>query len=226
MKKFYITMLCLAAMTCAQAMELTFWLGDKKIEPGTTAEFTEVTVDDYGDYKEVFMEPKIYLSSDIYSSSIKVTASCVSGQNIRLCCNGNCQTGKEVTKNDVTLRREERLDLQFEYIEELDAGVEVPTVVTRISAEDIYDEESRVDFVLVMGVEGASLNKVETGADVVVPVPGAVAYSVSATAPFAIYATDGTCAFESTVTGDGTVALQPGIYVYKLGNISGKILVK
>ena len=48
-------MLCLAAMTCAQAMELTFWLGDKKIEPGTTAEFTEVTVDDYGDYKEVFM---------------------------------------------------------------------------------------------------------------------------------------------------------------------------
>ena len=111
------------------------------------------------------MEPKIYLSSDIYSSSIKVTASCVSGQNIRLCCNGNCQTGKEVTKNDVTLRREERLDLQFEYIEELDAGVEVPTVVTRISAEDIYDEESRVDFVLVMGVEGASLNKVETGAD-------------------------------------------------------------
>ena len=226
MKKFYITMLCLAAMTCAQAMELTFWLGNQKIEAGSTIEFTDITVDDYGDYKEVSMKPDLFLSSDIYSSSIKVSATCVSGQTIQMCFNGKCQNGVDVTKSDVTLRREEKLNLQFDYMDELDAGVEVPTVVTRISAEDIYDEESRVDFVLVMGVEGASLNKVETGADVVVPVPGAVAYSVYAPASFAIYATDGTCAFESTVAGDGAVALQPGIYVYKLGNISGKILVK
>ncbi|MDE5785642.1 MAG: hypothetical protein K2H98_03830, partial [Duncaniella sp.] len=68
MKKLLLILSFMALVQYAGAIQLSFWIGNQKINPGETIQFNDVTVEDYGTWKEVTMKPMIYLQSDIYSS--------------------------------------------------------------------------------------------------------------------------------------------------------------
>lgn len=216
---------CAIAFVNAQALELSFWLGNQKIEPGSTVEFNNATVVDYGTYKEVTMKPELTLSSNIYSSSITVVAECTSGQSIQMCAGGVCRGGKTVTKEKVTVRTGEKLDLGFDYVGEFDPGEAIPVVTTHFTAEDTTEPGSKVEFVLVMSEGSASLIEIEA-AEGLEPVKGGVRYDVTGEKQLSLYNLEGVCVFTATLSGSGVAEVPAGLYLYSLGNTSGKILVK
>ncbi len=227
MKKFYLvlcsTLLCFAS----QARELTFYIGDTPIENGATVEFTDINVEDYGDYKEVTMAPALYVSTDLFTNALSVTATCTSGQTIQLCAGGNCQAGTTVTKSNVTISTNQKLPLQFEYIAELDGDEEVPVVTAKIEAQDGTYEATYKSYTIVMGKQ-TGVTLIENSPELTYA-EGAFEYNLTAPEAFALYNTVGLQVLGAQLEGHGTLAadgLTAGIYVYTLGSKTGKIYVK
>lgn len=226
MKKIYLLALAGLCAFAADAIELSFLLGNRTIAPGETVEFNDITVTDEGTYKEVRMEPEVYLTTNIYSSSIEITAACTSGQSIQMCAGGLCNGGETVTKSNVTVRTGEKFPLKFDYVGELDLDEEVPVVTTTLSAEDKTEPGSRVEFILVMGEKGASLAKVESTGATLAAVAGGIAYSTATPATLTVVTPDGAVAFSATVSGTGAVSLPAGLYIATLASKTTKLLVK
>lgn len=225
MKKIYMFLLGSLACIGANAIELTFYLGNQKLTPGSTVEFNGVTVDDLGSCNEVNMSPRLYLSSNIYSSDISVTAECTSGQTIQMCAGGLCNGGDTVTKENVKIQTNQKLDLEFHYQGEFDYGEAIPVVTTHFTALDVTEPDSKVEFVLVMGEKGASLDVVEVSENLRA-VEGGIEYDAAQAQLLSVYTIDGVCCHSATVAGNGTVALAPGLYIYAFGDATGKIFVK
>lgn len=225
MKKLLLFLACVALFQYAGAIELTFWLGNQKITPGETVKFNDIKVETYDDYKEVTMKPALYLSSSIYSSDIKVTATCTSGQSIQVCIAGKCRGGETVTLDGFTVQSNQKTDLGFDYIDEFDLDEPIPTVVTRIEAEDVTESGSNVSFIIEMSEDGASVTEI-SASDFVKAVDGGIMFNAENQEFLYITNILGINMFADNVSGDGFVALPQGLYIYKLGGKSGKIYVR
>lgn len=156
MKKILIAAAMLCAMT-ASARELTFYIGDTPIENGSTIEFSDFKVETYDDgYRGVTMAPELFVSSDIFTEKVSITAECTSGQTIQLCAGGNCMAGTKVTKNNVTLKTDTKLPLMFDYVNnDIEPGAEVPKVTAVISAQDGDFADTFKSFTIVMAEKAA-----------------------------------------------------------------------
>lgn len=225
MKKFLLLIAALSAFCTANAIELTFWLGNKKIAANETVKFTDVKVDTYEGYKEVTMKPQLYLSADIYSSDIKITANCTSGQLIQMCAGGTCRGGVTVTKEEVVVQTNQKLDLGFDCITEVDLDQAIPTVVTVIEAEDVTESGSKKQFIIEMSGNSASISSLEKSDDIK-PVAGGLAYNTETATALTVTNITGRNVFSSTVSGAGYVALPKGLYIYSFGGRTGKIYIR
>lgn len=225
MRKFLLLFAALTAYCSASALELTFWNGNTKITSGQTVEFTDIIVDDWGTYKEVTMKPALYISSDIYTSKVSISATCTSGQKIQLCAGGTCMGGESVTKENVTVRTNTKLELGFDYITELDLDEAIPTVTTLIEAEDVTKADSKISFVIVMGEKGASVDEITVNENLYA-VEGAIAYKTDAPCTLTLTNLAGINIYSETVAGEGTVNVPAGLYVYTFGSTTGKVYVK
>lgn len=227
MKKLYLAMLAmLLCFGVAEARKLTFYIGKTAITPGETVSFEDIAVDDYGDYREVTMAPELYLTSDIYSSKINITAKCTSGQSIQMCAGGACAMGETVTKENITIQTNAFLELKFDYIVELEGDEAIPVVVTEFSAVDTAYPETAVTFTLVMGEKGG-VTLIENNADLVA-VEGGIQYNVEQPTTLEIVDIQGRKVAEATVNGFGFLPIDApaGVYVYTFGENSGKIYIK
>ena len=227
MKKLYLAMLAmLLCFGVAEARKLTFYIGKTAITPGETVSFEDIAVDDYGDYREVTMAPELYLTSDIYSSKINITAKCTSGQSIQMCAGGACAMGETVTKENITIQTNAFLELKFDYIVELEGDEAIPVVVTEFSAVDTAYPETAVSFTLVMGEKGG-VTLIENNADLVA-VEGGIQYNVEQPTSLEIVDIQGRKVAEATVNGFGFLPIDApaGVYVYTFGENSGKIYIK
>lgn len=227
MKKLYLAMLAmLLCFGVAEARKLTFYIGKTAITPGETVSFEDIAVDDYGDYREVTMAPELYLTSDIYSSKINITAKCTSGQSIQMCAGGACAMGETVTKENITIQTNAFLELKFDYIVELEGDEAIPVVVTEFSAVDTAYPETAVSFTLVMGEKGG-VTLIENNADLVA-VEGGIQYNVEQPTSLEIVDIQGRKVAEATVNGFGFLPIDApaGVYVYTFGGNSGKIYIK
>ena len=227
MKKLYLAMLAmLLCFGVAEARKLTFYIGKTAITPGETVSFEDIAVDDYGDYREVTMAPELYLTSDIYSSKINITAKCTSGQSIQMCAGGACAMGETVTKENITIQTNAFLELKFDYIVELEGDEAIPVVVTEFSAVDTAYPETAVTFTLVMGEKGG-VTLIENNADLVA-VEGGIQYNVEQPTSLEIVDIQGRKVAEATVNGFGFLPIDApaGVYVYTFGENSGKIYIK
>ena len=227
MKKLYLAMLAmLLCFGVAEARKLTFYIGKTAITPGETVSFEDIAVDDYGDYREVTMAPELYLTSDIYSSKINITAKCTSGQSIQMCAGGACAMGETVTKENITIQSNAFLELKFDYIVELEGDEAIPVVVTEFSAVDTAYPETAVTFTLVMGEKGG-VTLIENNADLVA-VEGGIQYNVEQPTTLEIVDIQGRKVAEATVNGFGFLPIDApaGVYVYTFGENSGKIYIK
>ena len=117
MKKLYFLMAALLVGGISQARELTFYFGNDVVEPNSTVVL-----------KEVVMAPPLYVSSDIYTKDLKITATCTSGQEIQLCAGGNCMTGPTVTKEGIKVQPDQKLALDLEYIAQMPVDETAPRV--------------------------------------------------------------------------------------------------
>lgn len=227
MKKFLLLIAAIAVGVSANAVELSFKMGGKTITPGQTVIFNDVEITTYDDYKEVTMDPGISIISDMYSSNIKITATCTSGQKIEMCCGGACMGDYTVVKEKLTLHPNQPLPLDFEYRnEDLDLDEEIPTVVTTIEAEDVTEEGSKVQFVIEMGEKSASVTAIKVYNDLQ-PVEGGIAYKAdNEGTALRITSIVGINVFSANVSGEGFIALPKGLYVYTFGNRSGKIYIR
>ena len=227
MKKFLLALSCMFAIYSANAIELTFWMGNHKITPGSTVEFNDITVNVYEDdqYKEVIMKPDLSISTNIYSSSVKITATCTSGQSIQLCAGGTCRGGETVTQEKVTVRPNPNVALGFDYIGEFDLDDEIPVVVTVIEAEDVNESGSRVQFVIEMSEKNASVSEIEV-LDELKAVDGGLSYKCDEATDLVVTTLAGVSVFSATVSGEGHIALDKGLYVFTFGGKSGKIYVR
>lgn len=225
MKKFLLLLSFMALVQYAGAIELSFWIGNQKITPGETIRFTDITVEDYGTWKEVTMKPMIYLQSDIYSSEVALTATCTSGQEIQLCTNGKCRKGASITLNDFTLQTNQKFDIGFDFKAELDSDEAIPTVVTTIEAEETSTPGSRVQFVIEMSEKGASISEIRTS-DSLKAVAGGLSFNAESATQLYVTNILGVNVYNREVSGEGIVALPKGLYVFRFGRKSGKIYVK
>lgn len=227
MKKTYLLLCALALVMTAQARQLTFFIGDQAITPGTTVEFSDVTIEEDAGVQYVTMAPDLALGTDLYMK-VTLVAECSSGQNIQMCAGGACATGKTVTKENVAISTGAKLPLAFEYEDEFDSGEQIPEVTTKFSAVCPDYPDTRIEFVLVMGKDLNSLTVIDTPAELAVA-PGAIKYTLTTATDFALYDMSGTCMLRTTLSGSGVIAtngLASGVYVYTLGDKSGKIYIK
>lgn len=199
--KHFILSLIVLASNIMSAQELTFYLGDNKIEPNSTVYFNEISIEDTGNGVDYRMAPKIYLVSEKSTADATVKAHCSSGQRIQLCAGGSCQTGVTVEKNDISLTEGEKLDIQFECIGfTLSAEEKIPTVTTEISARIGYDETK---FTIMMNNPSGSIDSILEGEE-----------------NFDIYDMNGVCLFRNSTSETLKEKLSKGIYLIK--SVKGK----
>lgn len=227
MKKIFLLAAAALMLTfSAQARKLTFYIGDTPITSGETVAFEDIVVDDYGDWKEVTMKPDLYITTDIYTSKLTVIARCTSGESIQMCAGGACERGTTVTKKNVTINPGNKLNLLFDYIVELEADEEIPTVVTEFEAQDGDYTETHITYTLVMGKD-AGITLIENNHSLR-GIHGGVAYDVESDTSLQLFTLEGVRVLDATVNGTGSLnlGLNPGIYVYTLGAQSGKLYIK
>lgn len=227
MKKLYLLMACAALTLGAQAANLKFMMGDREIAPGSTVKFTDYTAEEYEPgVWDIYMNPGLAVVSDFFTNTVTVTATCTSGQAIQMCCGGQCVKGETVKKENLTIQTNQVFDLDFEFIDQEYEGPSVPVITTTISAVDGDGEP--VEFTLVMGPDDTALDAVESSS-YVRPAEGGIAYSLTSAATLSLYNPAGTPVLTAECEGNGTVSttgIAPGLYIYALGNKTGKIVIK
>lgn len=225
MKKLLLSLACVCAFFSANAIQLSFWLGDQKITPGQTVEFTDITVNTDDGYKDVKMAPDLYLQTSLFSSDIKIVASCTSGQKIAMCAGGKCMGGETVIKENITINTNQKLPLDFDFADEFDIDEEIPTVTTVIEAEDVTEPGSKIQFVITMGEKNAAVSAIEVFDDLKA-VDGGIAYKTEGECTLNVTTLSGVSVFSSNVAGEGIVSLPQGLYVYSFGERTGKIYIR
>ncbi len=233
MKKFYLLLAALLVAGVANA-NLTFWIGDKQIEPNTTITFSEIEKEVTGDGIEVIMAPELYISSDIYTKNLWVSATCTSGQKIQMCAGGSCEAGTTVKKNSLKVNADFKQPLEFEYINTHASEADIPTNISvMFEAQDGTKTNTNIAYTLVMNPSNSSLTLVETTKPVRYTTAG-LEYNLDGHANIALYDITGRQVLNVSAEGQGTVnthTLHTGIYIYSVrtasgDKLTGKIYVK
>ncbi len=222
----------LVAMLAAaplSARELRFFNGSTEVASGETVESSAFTVTPIGNGRvEVTFAPELFLWSDIFTNSITMTADCVSGQAIQFCPGGECVSGTSITKENITVTADQKLDIKYEYIAELEESEKIPTVVTELSAFDAKHTDVKTEMTIVMssdsGVAGIFVNDSSFKA-----IAGAVKYDFATPTEVILYTLSGETLYTAVLEGTGTIdtsSLSTGLYLYKTGTKSGKIYLR
>lgn len=225
MKKFLLSLACVCAFFSANAIKLSFWLGEQEITPGQTVEFHDITVNTDDGYKDVKMKPDLYLKASLFSSDIKIVATCTSGQEIAMCAGGVCMGGATVVKENITIDSNQKLPLDFDYVNDFDLDEEIPTVTSTIEAEDVTEPGSKIQFIIVMGEKNASVTAIELFSDLTA-IDGGVTYKAEGECNLTITTLSGVNVYSAKVVGEGVVNLPAGLYVYTFGDRTGKIYIR
>ncbi len=224
MKKLYLLLTALLATTTAKA-DLTFYYGDQKIEPNETIYFNDIKKEDQGSVWDVEMHPALYLSSDIFSTNISITAECTSGQYIQMCAGGSCESGVTVTKTGIKTNANSKVDLEFELINQYPSEADIPTdVKVTFTAQDGNKTATKTTFYLVMNADEASLSLIEANAKPVRYTSAGLEYNIDGHANIALYDITGRQVLNVAAEGQGTVnthTLRTGIYLYSIRNAGG-----
>ncbi len=232
MKKIYLFLAALLVAGVAHA-NLTFYIGDKKIEPNTTITFSEIQKEFVGEW-DVVMDPNLSIESDIFTNKLSITATCTTGQIIQMCAGGNCEKAQSVKKTGVTARAETKVPLQFEYTGTFASEADIPTNISvHFSAQVGVDETTLVEFDLILNPDGSGLTLVESARPVRYTSAG-LEYNLTDRAVVTLYDITGRQVLHANAEGQGTVnthTLPAGLYIYAIRSANGtrqtgKIYVK
>lgn len=222
MKKHLLLALALlpGALTANAAIDM--YMGEQKLDIDGTYTFNTITDYDLGGY---MIDPGLSVVSTEDTEAI-ITAECTSGQKIQMCCGSNCVTETTVIKN-VELKANTALSLQFEYLDmNLSDQANMPkNITTIITVEDINAQS----YTIVLNADGSGIAAVVDGDRNVAYANGELVYNVSKPCNLTLCDTNGRIVLDAAVNGNGSMSLAniaKGIYIYRLGQNAGKILVK
>lgn len=221
MKKFYFLAASALLATSLQAQDLTFYMGDKVIEPGTTVYSNEGEIE--SDFFQ--LDPHLSIVSATGGTIDYIKAECTSGVKVQMCCGGMCEMGETVTKTNIEAPAGEKVDLQFEAMGFEAAPQDITTNISAAKGNEV------VAFTIIMNYDEASVTIMK--ADETVRYNGsALLYNVNESSTITVYDAAGHKVMGAGVNGNGSIAtdqLAKGVYLYNIRgavNKSGKILVK
>ncbi len=222
MKKHLLLALALlpGALTANAAIDM--YMGEQKLDIDGTYTFNTITDYELGGYK---IDPGLYVISS-EDTEATITAACTSGQKIQMCCGGLCTIGTTVTK-EVELQADKKLNLEFEYLDmDLTDSANMPkNITTTITVESIKAQS----YTIVLNADGSGIAAVVDGDRNVAYADGELVYNVSKPCNLTLCDTNGRIVLDAAVNGNGSMSLAniaKGIYIYRLGQNAGKILVK
>lgn len=231
MKKLYVTIIAaLLGSSSLAARELVFYMGTTPIADKENVQFKDIEISSIGGGRsEVSMEPQLYLFTDIVTSSVKISANCISGQTISMCAGGSCGVpNTSIVKENISIASNQKLPLEFHYEGILEAGQEAPQVVTEFEAVDTRRPETLKSFTLVMNPQSGVATVIGTN-NSFRAVSGGIEYSFDAPTAVEIFNTAGRKMLSDTFSGSGTLStsgLDAGVYIYSLNGVSGKIYIR
>lgn len=210
----------------ANARQLTFYNGETPVENGASITFNDVQVTPAGANKEVMIAPELSLGTDTYSSQISLV--CKSdGESVQMCAGGACEQGKTIKKT-LKINGGKTVPLQFEYMATLPKDAAVPKIVCTFEAQDGTYADTKITMTVVLNGENGGIEAIVNGYELYSDAEG-VHYNVEGARQLALYGITGMKVLQRTVSGSGVIAtgeIPAGIYVYTLGNKSGKIIVR
>lgn len=230
MKKFYTMALMVLMITAPlSARELKFFSGATEVEQGASIESSEYMVEPIGNgMVELTFAPELSIWSDIFTNSISLTATCITGQIIQFCPGGECVAGTTITKDNITIQRDQKLPLLYEYIAEMDETAEVSDVVTELEAVDARHTDVKAAMTIVMRSKSA-VSEIFMNNSNFRAVKGGINYNFDGMTAVSLFTISGEKVYEKAIKGAGTIntaALPTGIYVYKIGKQTGKIYIR
>ena len=233
MKKIYmIAAAALLTVTGAGARELKFCQGDKVFDAQDRLVWNQCKIEDYGaEGKDYVYDPEIRILSDVDATDIIVTATCTTGQNIQLCCGGNCEMGPSVTKRNIEVEAGVPLASQLEQTgQTYSADEPIPHVEVELTAQYAGDPSSLIKLEIVFDTN-SGITSVAVDNDFHA-VQGGIRYNLTGTSEVHLYDMTGRRVVTAKVSGRGTIptaTLPAGIYVYSVEGNSrriGKLFVR
>ncbi|MBD5348314.1 MAG: T9SS type A sorting domain-containing protein [Bacteroides sp.] len=223
MKKFYFLMACACVAVAANAQNVKFYHGNQEIAKGST--FTVDEVEESEGFGGYLLHPDVTLKAT-NNTTVTVTAQCTTGQDIQLCFAGDCVPGVTATSPVVTLVAGASYDLAYKYESFDPITYEVTSKIT--VNDDITGAEVNSIFISYNpNSNGVSIvNDDNNGIEYK---NGLLTYNTESAINFALYNASGQRVIKAGVSGAGefpTANLVPGVYIYMLGDKTGKIYVK
>ncbi len=227
MKKIYLSLA--AALICASASsakELTFYLGNNAIENNgkVSYDLQAGDVDDFGDYVEYNIQPKLYLHADLVG---QVEVNVASNHEVDVCI-GSCVTDTDITRT-LNVQSNQKLDLQYHMLGKADNVKDIPTYISTFTAYYTNDKENtKKSFTITVNPGTGAVKGVALTSDFGV-VDGGIAYAVESPATLTIYSLTGRKVLSTKISGTGTIStsnLPTGVYLCQLNGKTKKIVLK
>lgn len=210
------------ALSSNAAMDM--YMGEQKLANNGTYSFNTIEEDPImGGF---IIDPHLSLMST-EETVVNIEAKCTSGQSIQMCAGGQCEKAPTVRKEDITLKANEKLNLQFEYI---DNNAEDPAQLPKnITTVFTIEGDEELTYTLVMNSDGSGIAAVIDRDRNVSYVNGELVYNLDKPGNLILCDTNGRVVLNTTVSGNGNLSLAglaKGIYIYRLGHNAGKIVVR
>lgn len=231
MKKIYAFIAAALVAGTAAAQTVNFTQNDNVIANGSTFEYNTVEIDDFSDMGLGYIvrfDPKIYITTTA-DVKVDVVAECTTGQKINLCCGGNCVSGENAVKSGIQLTAGTPLLTRFDFEGSFSDLSGVPALISSDLTVYKAGTQTPLSAITVVFHYGNNSVSVITKDNAFSYANGAINYIVDGSAAAALYTTDGRCVLNTKVSGRGSISttgIAAGVYIYRLGSKTGKILIK
>ena len=225
MKKFTLFAACAAFALGMNAQTVMFTQKGTEIPDGETLTCTDWTDDGYGTLR---CDPEISILST-QNMLVDVTAECLTeDRTVALCCGGACMMGSKVVKNNISLTANVPLPAEF-HTEYYDDEPDTPTFITNLYVTEAGSDTKLTSITVITKGGGNAVSVFEADNTLVRYENGELVYSAGTPCDLVLYSTNGQCVLEQKVSGNGSIKaaeLGAGVYVYTIGNKSGKVVIR
>lgn len=159
MKKIYLLGAAVMLAASASAQTLTFYVAGQKVENGATAYSNKVEVFPLTDVLEdVTLDAQLEIEGD-QDGEFNITTTCTSGEEISLCCGGECMVGKSVTKKEVAIKAGEKIAGELHWMNGAwKKGEAYPVITINVSGYYEGNEANKTECTIVLDTTAGVMN--------------------------------------------------------------------